>query len=78
LTEYRDESTNGTIAVMRRSALVLLVSGAGIAMLIGATVGAAYARMQRQWSDYRKVKAGLPAMKTTAWLLTRLFGSSPA
>jgi hypothetical protein len=31
--------------------------------------------MQRQWSDYRKVKDGLPAMKTGAWLLTRLFGT---
>ena len=46
-----------------------------VMLFVGAYVGAAYARMTRQWQDYRKTKAALPGMRKGAWLLTRLFGS---
>lgn len=51
--------------------LVMLV----VFVVIGASIGAAWARAQRQWDDYRKTRDALPGMRKTAWALSRVFAS---
>lgn len=36
-------------------------------LLLGIPVGIFFERMRRAWSDYGKVKKGLPGMRKTAW-----------
>ncbi|MFY1674829.1 hypothetical protein ACN27G_33650 [Plantactinospora sp. WMMB334] len=49
------------------SAALLLVG-----VVLGIFAGIAYAVARRAWADYRKVKASLPGMRSTAWAVTRI------
>ncbi|MEU2611179.1 hypothetical protein ABZ570_06265 [Micromonospora sp. NPDC007271] len=40
-------------------------------LVIGAGIGAAYARAKRGWKDYRTARNIVPGARRTAWLATR-------
>ncbi|SCF32842.1 hypothetical protein GA0074695_5653 [Micromonospora viridifaciens] len=42
-----------------------------VGLVIGAGVGAAYARAKRGWKDYRTARNLVPGTRRTAWLATR-------
>ncbi|MEU3455782.1 hypothetical protein ABZ671_19620 [Micromonospora sp. NPDC006766] len=42
-----------------------------VGLVIGAGVGAAYARAKRGWKDYRGARNLVPGARRTAWLATR-------
>ncbi|MFI6760559.1 hypothetical protein ACIBF5_15625 [Micromonospora sp. NPDC050417] len=46
-----------------------------IGVLLGLTVGIAYAVARRSWVDYRKTKASVPGMRKAAWGLIRIVAS---
>jgi hypothetical protein len=41
-----------------------------VGLAFGFVAGMGFAVCRRAWSDYKKVKAGLPGMRSTAWTLT--------
>ncbi|MFK3985280.1 hypothetical protein ACI2K4_33510 [Micromonospora sp. NPDC050397] len=43
-----------------------------IGVVLGLTVGVAYAVARRSWVDYRKAKAGIPGARKAAWALIRV------
>ncbi|MEV0427251.1 hypothetical protein [Micromonospora sp. NPDC050495] len=42
-----------------------------VGLVIGAGVGAAYARAKRGWKDYRTIRTSVPGARRTAWVATR-------
>lgn len=42
-----------------------------VGLVIGAGVGAAYARAKRGWKDYRTLRTSVPGARRTAWVATR-------
>lgn len=42
-----------------------------VGLVIGAGVGASYARAKRGWKDYRTVRNSVPGARSTAWLAVR-------
>nr|WP_204342398.1 hypothetical protein [Micromonospora terminaliae] len=40
-------------------------------LVIGAGVGASYARAQRGWKDYQTIKTSVPGARRTAWVAIR-------
>lgn len=43
-----------------------------LGVVFGLVAGIAFAIARRAWTDYGKARAGLPGMRRTAWLLTRI------
>ncbi|GHJ56127.1 hypothetical protein Nm8I071_54340 [Nonomuraea sp. TT08I-71] len=42
-----------------------------VCLVIGAGVGASYARAQRGWKDYKTIRTTVPGARRTAWMATR-------
>lgn len=42
-----------------------------VGLVIGAGVGASYARAKRGWKDYQTVRNSVPGARSTAWLAVR-------
>ena len=42
-----------------------------VGLVIGAGVGASYARAQRGWKDYQTVRTSVPGARRTAWVAIR-------
>ncbi|MGY0003604.1 hypothetical protein [Micromonospora sp. I033] len=42
-----------------------------VGLIIGAGVGAAYARAQRGWKDYQTIRTSVPGARRTAWMAIR-------
>ena len=41
-----------------------------VGLAFGFVAGMGFAVARRAWSDYKRVKSGLPGMRSTAWTLT--------
>ncbi|MCW3842190.1 hypothetical protein ONA70_19015 [Micromonospora yasonensis] len=42
-----------------------------VGLVIGAGVGAAYARAKRGWTDYRTIRSSVPGARRNAWVAIR-------
>ncbi|MFC0028471.1 hypothetical protein ACFFMM_02910 [Micromonospora chaiyaphumensis] len=42
-----------------------------VGLVIGAGVGASYARAQRGWKDYQTIRTSVPGARRTAWVAIR-------
>ncbi|MGC4896415.1 hypothetical protein [Micromonospora sp. DT31] len=42
-----------------------------VGLIIGAGVGASYARAQRGWKDYQTIRTSVPGARRSAWLAIR-------